>query len=81
MQLTAQVGTRGQITLPAEIRKAVGLRSGDTLLVRVEEGKVVLEPAVVLPLELYTEDRVSEFARAAEMSDEEVARARRRWGL
>ena len=81
MTATAQLGTRGQITLPAEVRRAVGLRPGDTLLVRVVEGRVVLEPAVVMPLELYTEERAAEFARAAEMSEEELARARRRWGL
>jgi antitoxin PrlF len=67
--------------LPAEVRKAMGLKPGDTLVVSLEEGRLVLEPAVVLPIELYTEERVEEFARAAEMSAEEMARARRRWGV
>ncbi len=69
------------MTLPAEVRKAMGLKPGDTLVVSLEEGRLVLEPAVVLPIELYTEDRVEEFARAAEMSAEEMAEARRRWGV
>jgi len=81
MRTTTQVGTRGQVTLPAEIRRAVGLRAGDTLVVSIDEGRVVLERAVVVPVELYTDERVAEFARAAELSEEEIAEARRRWGL
>lgn len=69
------------MTLPAAIRKALGLKAGDTLLLRVEEGRVVLEPAQVLPLEAYTEERIQEFAQAAEVSKKELAAFRKAWGL
>jgi antitoxin PrlF len=59
----------------------MGLKPGDTLVVSLEDGRLVLEPAVVLPIELYTEERVEEFARAAEMNADELAEARRRWGV
>ena len=81
MRATTQLGSRGQVTLPAEVRKAMGLKPGDTLVVHLEDGRLVLEPAIMLPIELYTEERVGEFARAAEMSAEELAEARRRWGV
>jgi antitoxin PrlF len=81
MRATTQLGSRGQVTLPADVRKAMGLRPGDTLVVRLEEGRLVLEPAVVVPVEQYSDERVEEFARAAEMSAEEVAEAKRRWGV
>jgi len=77
----AQISKRGQITLPAGVRKALGLEPGDTLVVRVEEGKVVLEPAVVLPLEVYSSERVEEFRRAADVDSDEVAAFRKAWGL
>jgi AbrB family looped-hinge helix DNA binding protein len=77
----AQLSSRGQITLPAEVRQALGLKAGDTLLIRLEEGRVVLEPALVLPLERYSQERIAEFAQAAEISPVELAQARKKWGL
>lgn len=81
MKNVAHVTNRGQITLPIEVRKALSLKPGDPLVVRVEGGKIVLEPAVVSPVELYTEERFAEFAREAEMTPQELEEARRRWGL
>lgn len=69
------------MTLPAAVRKALGLKPGDALLLRIEEGRVVLEPARVLPVEAYTEERIREFAQAAETSQEELAAFRKTWGL
>jgi bifunctional DNA-binding transcriptional regulator/antitoxin component of YhaV-PrlF toxin-antitoxin module len=63
------------------VRKALGLKPGDALLLRVEEGRVVLEPAQVLPLEAYTEECIQEFAQAAEVSQEELAAFGKAWGL
>ncbi|MFH1177124.1 MAG: AbrB/MazE/SpoVT family DNA-binding domain-containing protein [Acidobacteriota bacterium] len=79
MRTITQLTSRGQITLPAEIRKAAGLRAGDTLVVRIEGGRVILDPAVLVPVELYSGERIREFARAAEMTENELAEARERW--
>ena len=76
-----QIGKRGQLTLPAEVRRVLGLKPGDALVVRVEKGRVVLEPAVVLPVEIYDEARLREFEEAARLEPEEVEEIRRRWGL
>ena len=80
-QLLVQLGKRGQLTLPAEVRRALGLKPGDALAVRLEEGRVVLEPAVVLPVEIYDEERIREFEEAARLSPEEAERIRKRWNL
>ncbi|GAA6736437.1 AbrB/MazE/SpoVT family DNA-binding domain-containing protein [Thermus oshimai] len=72
---------RGQITLPKEVREKLGLKAGDALLLRVEGGKIVLEPALLLSYEVYTEERLEEFQKAAEVSPEELAEFRRAWGL
>ncbi|AMA74840.1 hypothetical protein TthSNM11_01500 [Thermus thermophilus] len=81
MKALTSLSKRGQITLPAEVRRALGLKPGDTLVVRVEAGRVVLEPAVVLPVELYTEERIREFAENAQVTPEELDAFRRAWGL
>ncbi len=33
-----------QVTIPKEVREALGIRVGDRLLVKVVNGKIVLEP-------------------------------------
>lgn len=81
MKALTSLSKRGQVTLPAEVRRALGLKPGDTLVVRVEAGRVVLEPAVVLPVELYTEERIREFAENAQVTPEELDAFRRAWGL
>ena len=39
---TATVSSRYQITLPAEVRKALGIKPGDRLEVTLEGGRIVL---------------------------------------
>ncbi len=41
-----KVTRKYQVTLPKEVRERLGIRIGDSLRVKVEDGKVVLEPVV-----------------------------------
>jgi len=43
-QLTVKVSSRNQIALPSEASKELNIRSGDRLLVDVEDGVLVLVP-------------------------------------
>jgi len=73
------LSSRGQITVPAKVRKAAGVEPGDPLAISVEGGRIVITPAILLPAETYTDERIAEFAEAAEMSRDEVLEARRKW--
>jgi AbrB family looped-hinge helix DNA binding protein len=42
--METKVSTKGQIVLPHQIRKRLGVRSGDPLDVSVESGRIVLTP-------------------------------------
>ena len=42
LDIMAKVSSKGQITLPKELRDAIGLDRGDTVLFRVEDGYAVL---------------------------------------
>lgn len=75
----AQLSGRGTVTLPADLRRKLGLRRGDVLAVRLAGGSIVLTPAVVTPVELYTDERIDEFGRNAALTADELAAARRRW--
>lgn len=41
-----KVTRKYQVTLPKEVREVLGIRVGDLLRVRVENGRIILEPVV-----------------------------------
>jgi AbrB family looped-hinge helix DNA binding protein len=57
------LGRRGSITLPAKMRKQYGLQEGDKLIVEETDQGLLLRPAVSMPIELYSEERIAEFTR------------------
>jgi AbrB family looped-hinge helix DNA binding protein len=76
-----QLSPRGQLTLPIRVRKALGLQPGDELVISVDEGRAILEPAVVVPVEHYSEGRIREFQKASRLTREETRKVRRKWRI
>jgi bifunctional DNA-binding transcriptional regulator/antitoxin component of YhaV-PrlF toxin-antitoxin module len=58
------VSDRGQVTLPAGMRKSLGLGRNAVLTAESVGGKIVLTPAVVIETEMYSESEIAEFDRA-----------------
>ncbi len=44
-----KVKQKCQITIPATVRREVGISEGDTLEARAENGKIILEPQTIQP--------------------------------
>jgi bifunctional DNA-binding transcriptional regulator/antitoxin component of YhaV-PrlF toxin-antitoxin module len=65
---------KGQITLPAAMRKSLGLGKSAVLTAEQVGGKIVLTPAVVLETELYTDDQIAEWDRADTFKESERRR-------
>jgi antitoxin PrlF len=61
MQATLTVSSRGLITLPAKLRQALGLKADDQLIAETTPEGILLRPAVTLPLEMYSPQRLAEF--------------------
>lgn len=57
------LSNRGVITIPASLRQAYGLKANDELILEGTEAGILLRPSVSVPLEIYTEARIAEFAR------------------
>jgi AbrB family looped-hinge helix DNA binding protein len=64
MQATLTINSRGVVTLPAKLRQAMGLKADDQLIAETTPQGLLLRPAVTLPLEIYTAERVHEFNAA-----------------
>lgn len=61
MKANVTITSRGVITLPAKLRRALGLKAEDHLIAETTPEGLLLRPAITLPLELYTPQRVREF--------------------
>lgn len=61
---TVKLGRNGQLSLPRAVMKRLHLEGNETLLLDVsDDGVIQLRPAAVLPIEIYTPERIAEFER------------------
>ncbi len=61
MKTTLTITSRGVVTLPAKLRRALGLNADDQLIAETTPDGLLLRPAVTLPVEIYTPEREREF--------------------
>jgi antitoxin PrlF len=64
MKTTLTLTSRGVVTLPAKLRRALGLKAEDQLIAETTPEGLLLRPAVTLPVEIYSEKRIREFDEA-----------------
>jgi antitoxin PrlF len=64
MKATLTLTNRGVVTLPAKLRRALGLRADDQLIAETTPEGLLLRPAVTLPVEIYSEKQIREFDEA-----------------
>lgn len=77
MKATVTVTNRGVITLPAKLRQALGLKADDQLIAETTPDGLLLRPAVTLPIELYTDERIREFDEAEAELDKVLPKAKK----
>lgn len=64
MKTIVTVTARGVVTLPAKLRDALGIKADDQLIAETTPDGLLLRPTVTLPIEVYSEARLREFAVA-----------------
>jgi len=64
MKTTLTLSNRGVVTLPAKLRRALGLKADDQLIAETTPDGLLLRPAVTLPIEIYSARRIREFDEA-----------------
>jgi AbrB family looped-hinge helix DNA binding protein len=73
-----KLGKKGQVSLPAAVLRKLGLQGKATLIVEAtDDGAVILRPAGVYPIELYTDERIREFERENSIPPKLAARVER----
>lgn len=61
MQQTVLVSNRGQLTLPASLRKRFGLQRGGAVILEEHNNELVIKPAAVLEIEMYADSQVTQW--------------------
>jgi len=75
---TVKLGKKGQLSLPASVLRKLGLQGAATLIVEAtDDGAVILRPAAVYPIELYTDARIKDFEEENRLTKSEQARVRK----
>lgn len=65
------VSSRGQITLPAEMRRHLGIEPGGAVIVEDCGGELRLKPAAVLEVEIYSDEDIAKWDQADSLQDQE----------
>lgn len=76
MKATITMGRRGAITIPAGLRRRYALEQDDLLMIEATSEGLLLRPAVSMPVEIYSEERIAEFSS----EDGDVAEVLKRLG-
>jgi len=69
MKQTVTVSNRGQLTLPANLRKRFGIKGGGTVILEERENEIVIKPAVVLEVEVYSDSQVKAWDEADRLDE------------
>ncbi len=73
-----KLGKKGQVTIPKALLRSIGVVDDAPLIVEAtSDGAIVLRPAAVYPIEIYSEERIAEFERVNAVPPELVAKTRR----
>ncbi len=78
MRETLIVSNRGQITLPAAIRKRIGIKEGGAVIIEDRGNELVLKPAAVFEVEMYSDRQIEEWEKADRMSQKEKEAMRKK---
>ena len=76
---TAKLGKRGQVSIPKAILEQLGIEAETMLLVEAtSDGSILLRPAGVYPIEIYSDERVAEFMEENQIDDDLRSRIKKR---
>ena len=80
MKAFVTVTSRGVVTLPAKLRRALGLKPEDRLIAETTPEGLLLRPSVTLPIEMYSAKRIREFDEAEAQLDALLRKRSRKTG-
>jgi len=74
---TGRVGKRGVVVVPARLRKKFGIEEGSLVITEEREEGILIQPAIALPVEVYTPARRAQFLLSNAVDRKDYLAARR----
>jgi len=74
MNKALMLSNRGQITLPAALRKRLGIKAGDFVIIEERGDEILLKPGVVVEVQHYSDDQITRWDADDALSETERAR-------
>lgn len=71
MKETLIVSSRGQVTLPALLRKRIGIKEGSAVIIEDRGNELVLKPAAVFEIDMYSDRQIDEWDTADRLTADE----------
>ena len=75
---TVVVSARGQITLTADLRHRLGIKEGGVVTLEERHGELILRPAAVVELTMYSDEDIRRWDAEDELSDAERGRIKKK---
>jgi len=72
--MDAKVGKRGTVTIPQPIRERFGIEVGNHVIFKIVDDRIILMPAVIIPVETYSLQRKAELLLNNAVDAEDYAR-------
>jgi len=72
---TSKVGKRGTVVIPARLRRRFGIEEGSLIIAEERGDGILIRPAVALPVEIYTDERIAEFLLNNAVDEDDYAQA------
>jgi bifunctional DNA-binding transcriptional regulator/antitoxin component of YhaV-PrlF toxin-antitoxin module len=71
MQQTVLVSNRGQLTLPAALRKRFGLQCVGAVIQEEHDNELVIKPTAVFEIEMYADSQIAQWNAEDRLDDRE----------
>lgn len=65
-----KVQPKGNITIPADIRKKVNIKQGGYAEITVDDGKIIIQPRYFYPLREFSKQQIKEYIVKDKLPDE-----------
>lgn len=74
--VASKVGRRGTVVLPAKLRRRLGIEEGSFVIAEERNDGILIRPAAVIPVEIYSPERRAEFLLNNAVDAEDYGRVR-----
>jgi len=72
---SSKVGKRGTVVIPARLRRRFGISEGSLVIAEETDRGILIRPAIALPVESYSPERIAEFLLSNAVDADDYASA------